>query len=165
MCILELYYYGEDNLDPEIIEIFNKYENLLIIIGINFDSCLLERIAYCDDGLEDIFISFCAWVLYKKEKKEIMTEQILKYTLIEAICSKWKPSNFQKNFLEKYKHLLKSRKEYLWQYAEKNLGRDRLNQIAYDITEEGILLFKPGIKLTDKDIQVSIDLSNIFNNN
>lgn len=140
-------------VDDSVVEIFDKYKWGLRRLGINFSQELLETIVYCPHNLENTLIAFCSWVLWLKSQGEKTNSQILSDTLVQALKSDkgWIPYEYQKNFLEQHLDILKSPQLSLWKTAKKQLGEELRNRAIADISEEGYLILKPNILLTDEE--------------
>lgn len=148
----EIYTLYGDLVDIEIINLFDKYEYLLTdIIGIELDDNILEAIALCNFGLEDAFIAFSSWAMYKRERGEKLNQNVLAETLRTAIYSRWRPTYHQQRYLKSYKHFLKSKREIIWDKAEVILGKQLRSQIVSDITKNGKLQLYPSTQLSEDE--------------
>lgn len=148
----EIYTLYGDLVDTEIINLFDKYEYLLTdIIGIELNDNILEAIALCNFGLEDAFIAFCSWALYKKKQGKELKQNALKKTLIAAIHERWQPKYYQQEHLKSYEHFLKSKREIIWDKAEVILGKQLRSQIVSDITKDGKLQLYPSTQLSEDE--------------
>ena len=142
-------------VDDIVVEIFNKYKWGLRRLGVNFSQELLETIVYCHHNLESTLIAFCSWVLWLKSKGQKTYPENLSETLINALKSEsgWIPYDYQKDFLQQHLDILESPQVFLWKVAGKELGEGLRNRVITDISDEGDLIFKPNILLTDEEKQ------------
>ncbi len=142
-------------IDDSVVEIFDKYKWGLRRLGINFSQELLETIVYCPHNLENTLMAFCSWVLWLKSQGEKTYSDSLSETLIEALKSEtgWIPYDYQKDFLQQHLDILESPQLSLWKTAQKQLGEELRNRAIADISEEGDLILKPNVLLTDEERQ------------
>ena len=140
-------------IDDGVVEIFDKYKWGLRRLGVNFSQELLETIVYCSRNLETTLMAFCSWVLWLKSRGEKPNSYILSETLINALKSEigWIPYDYQKDFLQQNLDILESPQVSLWKTAEKELGASLRNRVIADISEEGELIFKANVLLTDDE--------------
>ncbi len=140
-------------VDDCIVEIFDKYKWGLRRLGVNFSQDLLEAIVYCPQNLETTLMAFCSWVLWLKSQGEKTYPDSLSETLIKALKSDsgWIPYDYQKDFLQQHLDILESPQVSLWKAAEKQLGQGLRNRVIADISDEGELIFKPNVLLTDEE--------------
>ena len=98
-------------------------------------------------------MAFCSWVLWLKSRGEKPNSDILSETLINALKSEigWIPYDYQKDFLQQNLDILESPQVSLWKTAEKELGASLRNRVIADISEEGELIFKVNVLLTDDE--------------
>ncbi|MDJ0600152.1 MAG: hypothetical protein QNJ37_15085 [Crocosphaera sp.] len=150
-------------IDDSVVEIFDKYKWGLRRLGINFSQELLETIVYCPHNLENTLMAFCSWVLWLKSQGEKTYSDSLSETLIEALKSEtgWIPYDYQKDFLQQHLDILESPQLSLWKTAQKQLGEELRNRAIADISEEGDLILKPNVLLTDEERQ-NIEAFNVY---
>ena len=128
-------------IDPQIINVFDRYKWGLSRLGVDFDQEVLDAIEFSGGHLEDSLIAFCSWTLQKREDGVVIEQEILSQTLVSAIRNKWIPSAYQENFLRKYDGIFKSARWTIWEKAAEILGHDKRNQTISDVTETGELVF------------------------
>jgi len=132
------------------VQIFNSYKWGLIRIGVEFNQTLLEAIVYCPANLGSTLAAFCSWALWLKDKGEVVDNEVLTITLINALQSSgWKPYSYQLQYLQKYDYLFKSPREVFWQKAGEILGIKQRNQTIADITETGEIIFIKNVSVPD----------------
>lgn len=138
-------------VDDVIIEIFDKYKWGLKRLEVEFSQELLETIVYCSFNLEGALIAFCAWTLWKKESGERFSSDKLTTILIDALKQGWIPTEFQENYLKQHADILENPRNLIWRKAAEILGDDLRNQTISDITEDGKLIFRDNLSLTQSD--------------
>ena len=82
---------------------------------------------------------------------------------LDAIKSGWIPTEFQENFLNKNSNILQNPRNLIWERCAKILGYDLRNQLILDITEEGEIIFRENLTLSDDDQQKIITLKSYIN--
>jgi hypothetical protein len=147
----KLVYY--EFIDNETVEIFDRYKWGLEALGVNFTEEIGEIIIAHSYNLEASLRSFCAWILSKKEQGVQFTKENVTQILIDAIKSDWIPTEFQENFLNKNSNILENPRNLIWERCAKILGYDLRNQSILDITEEGKIIFRENLTLSDDDWQ------------
>ena len=111
-------------IDDAIVEIFNKYQWGLKKLGVTFTEEVAEIMIAYSFNLENSLRAFCAWILWKTQQGEKFTEENINAILIEALKSRWVPTEFQEKFLKNHADILEHPQKRLWQQAEKILGTD-----------------------------------------
>ena len=123
------------------IEIFKKYKNALIAIGVDLlDESVIDCIEGCSYDLEarlQAIISYWYWL--KTQDREIIDPNQL---LINAFFQEWKPIGWQDKFLDNED--FKSPAEKWWNKAQKI---DILNSLIIDVQDN----FWSGGKVVFKD--------------
>ena len=117
------------NLEEFQIEIFRVYKYALIHIGVDFSrEDVQEALTDCVDGMEEAFQATISYWKWENEN--------LKYpsaTLIKALYDKWKPIEWQPEWLQDPN--FKSPCQKWWEEAEVYWGRDVRNSLVTDVVE------------------------------
>lgn len=131
-----------ENIEDTVVEIFEKYQYALIRLGLTEGSIdLFEAIVFCPSGLEGILESVCAWCFIKQQQGEVISLQTLEKILKKAIVQQWKPTSYQKRFLQRHPELLETPKEYLWRNLGESLGNELRDKLIHDISETGNIIY------------------------
>jgi hypothetical protein len=157
----KLVYY--EFIDDETVEIFDRYKWGLESLGVNFTEEVGEIIVACSYNLENSLRAFCAWILRRKQQGEKFTEENVTQILIDAIKSGWIPTEFQEKFLSKNSNILENPRNLIWERSAKILGYDLRNQAVFDVTEEGKIIFRENLTLSDDDWQKITTLKSYIN--
>lgn len=145
----KLVYY--EFIDEETVEIFDRYKWTLESLGVNFTEEIGEIIIAYSYNLEASLRAFCAWILWKKQQGEEFTKENVTQILIDAIKSRWIPTEFQEKILNKNSYILENPRNFIWKQAAKILGYELRNQSILDITEEGKIIFRDNLNLSGDD--------------
>jgi hypothetical protein len=157
----KLVYY--EFIDDETVEVFDRYKWGLESLGVNFTEEVGEIIIAYSYNLENSLRAFCAWILRRKQQGEKFTEENVTQILIDAIKSGWIPTEFQERFLSKNSNILENPRNLIWERCAKILGYDLRNQSILDITEEGKIIFRENLTLSDDDWQKITTLKSYIN--
>jgi hypothetical protein len=147
----KLVYY--EFIDDETVEVFDRYKWGLESLGVNFTEKVGEIIVAYSYNLENSLRAFCAWILRRKQQGEKFTEENVTQILIDAIKSGWIPTEFQEKFLSKNSNILENPRNLIWERSAKILGYDLRNKVIFDVTEEGKIIFRENLTLSDDDWQ------------
>jgi hypothetical protein len=147
----KLVYY--EFIDDETVEVFDRYKWGLEDLGVNFTEEVGEIIIAYSYNLENSLRAFCAWILRRKQQGEKFTEENVTQILIDAIKSGWIPTEFQEKFLSKNSNILENPRNLIWERSAKILGYDLRNKVIFDVTEEGKIIFRENLTLSDDDWQ------------
>jgi hypothetical protein len=157
----KLVYY--EFIDDETVEVFDRYKWGLESLGVNFTEEVGEIIVAYSYNLENSLRAFCAWILRRKQQGEKFTEENVTQILIDAIKSGWIPTEFQEKFLSKNSNILENPRNLIWERSAKILGYDLRNQAVFDVTEEGKIIFRENLTLSDEEWQKITTLKSYIN--
>jgi hypothetical protein len=150
-------------IDQETVEIFDRYKWGLEDLGVIFTEEVGEIIVAYSYNLENSLRAFCAWILRRKHQGEKFTEENVTQILIDAIKSGWIPTEFQEKFLSKNSNILENPRNLIWERSAKILGYDLRNQAVFDVTEEGKIIFRENLTLSDEEWQKITTLKSYIN--
>lgn len=138
-------------IDDETVEVFDRYQWTLVSLGIDFTEEIGEIIVAHSYNLDASLRAFCAWIFWKKQQGEEFTKENVTQIFIDAIKSKWIPTELQENFLNNNSCILENPRNFIWKQSAKILGYDLRNQSILDITEEGKIIFRDNLNLSRDD--------------
>jgi hypothetical protein len=150
-------------IDGAIVEIFDQYKWALKKLGVTFTEEVGETMIAYSFNLENSLRAFCAWILWKKQQGEQFTEENVTQILIDAIKSRWIPTEFQEKFLSKHSNILQNPRNFIWEQSANILGYDLRNQAISDITEKGNMILRNNIHLSSDDWRKIADLQAYIN--
>jgi hypothetical protein len=150
-------------IDGAIVEIFDQYKWALKKLGVTFTEEVGETMIAYSFNLENSLRAFCAWILWKKQQGEQFTEENVTQILIDAIKSRWIPTEFQEKFLSKHSNILQNPRNFIWEQSANILGYDLRNQAISDITEKGNIILRNNIHLSSDDWRKIADLQAYIN--
>lgn len=157
----KLVYY--EFIDDGIVEIFDRYKWGLESLGVNFTEEVGEIIIAYSYNLENSLRAFCAWILRRKQQGEKFTDENVTQILIEALKSGWIPTEFQENFLNKNSNILDNPRNLIWERCAKILGYDLRNKVIFDVTDEGKIILRENLTLSDEEWQKITTLKSYIN--
>ena len=157
----KLVYY--EFIDEGTVEIFDRYKWGLESLGVNFTEEVGEIIVAYSYNLENPLRAFCAWILRRKQQGENFTKENVTQILIDALKSGWIPTEFQEKFSLKNSNILENPRNLIWERCAKILDYDLRNQAILDITEEGEIIFRENLTLSDDDQQKITTLKSYIN--
>lgn len=157
----KLVYY--EFIDDGTLEVFDRYKWGLELLGVNFTEEVGEIIIAHSYTLEASLRAFCAWILWKKQQGEQFSEENVTQILIDAIKSRWIPTEFQEKFLSKHSNILQNPRNLIWEQSANILGYDFRNQAISDITEKGNVILRENTHLSSDDGKKIADLQAYIN--